>query len=118
MPLAVSGAVSGDAGVAAEPNGITGQTLSWPGGLRLPASGQRPVWYWDPAAPQLSRTFDGVIAASATQIAWAPPGGSQSRGHHGDGPERARFRTCRGIEIAAGSHRGSARSRGGLLPWR
>ena len=28
---------------------------------------------WNPAAPQASRTFDGVIAASATQIAWAPP---------------------------------------------
>ena len=28
---------------------------------------------WDPAAPQPSRTFAGVIAASATQIAWAPP---------------------------------------------
>ena len=28
---------------------------------------------WDPAAPQASRTFDGVIAASATQIAWTPP---------------------------------------------
>jgi hypothetical protein len=27
---------------------------------------------WDPAAPQSSRTFDGVIAASATQIAWSP----------------------------------------------
>ena len=38
-------AVSGDAGVAEEPDGITGQLLSWPGGLRLPASGQRPVWY-------------------------------------------------------------------------
>ena len=27
---------------------------------------------WDPAAPLASRTFDGVIAASATQIAWSP----------------------------------------------
>ncbi len=43
-PLAVSGAVSGASGVAAEPDGITGQTLSWPGGLRVPASGERPVW--------------------------------------------------------------------------
>ena len=42
LPLAVSG----DVGVAAEPNGITGQTLSWPGGLRLPATGERPVWFW------------------------------------------------------------------------
>jgi hypothetical protein len=27
---------------------------------------------WDPAGPQLGRTFDGVIAASASEIAWAP----------------------------------------------
>ena len=27
---------------------------------------------WDPAAPQASRTFDGVLAANATEIAWAP----------------------------------------------
>lgn len=39
-------AVSGDVGVAAEPDGITGRILSWPGGLRLPASGQRPAWFW------------------------------------------------------------------------
>ena len=52
LPLAVSGAVSGASGVAAEPDGITGQTSSWPGGLRLPASGQRPAWFW-PATGQL-----------------------------------------------------------------
>jgi hypothetical protein len=34
---------------------------------------------WDPAAPQASRTFDGVIAASATQIAWAPPCAARCR---------------------------------------
>jgi hypothetical protein len=39
-------AVSGDVGVAAEPDGITGQVLSWPGGLRLPASGEQPAWFW------------------------------------------------------------------------
>jgi hypothetical protein len=27
---------------------------------------------WDPAGPQPGRTFDGVIAASASEIAWAP----------------------------------------------
>jgi hypothetical protein len=46
-------AVSGDAGVAEEPDGITGQTLSWPGGLRLPAAGQRPAWFW-PATGQVT----------------------------------------------------------------
>jgi len=51
-PLRLPLAVSGDAGVAEEPDGITGQLLSWPGGLRLPASGQRPVWYW-PATGQV-----------------------------------------------------------------
>jgi hypothetical protein len=44
-------AVSGDAGVAEEPDGITGQTSSWPGGLRLPATGERPAWFW-PATGQ------------------------------------------------------------------
>jgi len=53
LPLTISGAVSGDAGVAAEPDGITGQTLSWPGGLRLPATGERPVWFW-PATGQVA----------------------------------------------------------------
>ena len=48
LPLAVSG----DAGVAEEPDGITGQTLSWPDALRLPASGERPVWFW-PATGQV-----------------------------------------------------------------
>jgi len=45
-------AVSGDAGVAEEPDGITGQTLSWPGGLRLPEAGQQPAWFW-PATGQV-----------------------------------------------------------------
>jgi hypothetical protein len=34
------------AAVAAVPDGITGPALSWPGGLRLPATGQRPRWFW------------------------------------------------------------------------
>jgi hypothetical protein len=51
-PPAVSGAVSGDAGVVEEPDGITGKILSWPGGLRLPATGERPVWFW-PATGQV-----------------------------------------------------------------
>ena len=52
VPPAVSGAVSGDGAVAAEPDGITGHVLSWPGGLRLPAAGQQPVWFW-PATGKL-----------------------------------------------------------------
>jgi hypothetical protein len=51
-PLAVSGAVSGDAEVADEPDGITGHVLAWPGGLRVPTAGQRPAWFW-PATGQV-----------------------------------------------------------------
>ncbi len=46
VPAGVSGAVSGASGVAADPDGITGQTSPWPGGLRLPVSGERPAWFW------------------------------------------------------------------------
>jgi hypothetical protein len=46
-------AVSGDAGVAEEPDGITGHTSSWPGGLRLPVTGEQPAWFW-PATGQVT----------------------------------------------------------------
>jgi hypothetical protein len=36
---------------------------------------------WDPAAPQASRAFDAVIAASTTQIARAPPCAARCRVH-------------------------------------
>ena len=46
-------------------------------GLLLAPVTQRPGatadTLWDPAAPRSGRTLTGVIAASATQIAWAPP---------------------------------------------
>jgi hypothetical protein len=45
-PAAASGAAAPTAAPAAVPNGITGPALSWPGGLRLPATGQRPAWFW------------------------------------------------------------------------
>jgi len=45
LPPGVARAASGDAGVVAEPDGITGQVLSWPAGLRLPAAGERPAWF-------------------------------------------------------------------------
>jgi len=51
-PVSLPLAVSGDEGVAAEPDGITGQTLAWPGGLRLPAAGPQPAWFW-PATGQV-----------------------------------------------------------------
>lgn len=39
-------AAPGVAALAAVPDGITGPALSWPGGLRLPATGQQPAWFW------------------------------------------------------------------------
>src|SRR5580658_825605 len=49
-PAPASGAPSGagepTTGLASVPEGITGQALSWPGGLRLPSAGQRPAWFW------------------------------------------------------------------------
>jgi len=45
-PAAASGAAEPAAGLAAVPDGITGPALSWPGGLQLPAAGQRPAWFW------------------------------------------------------------------------
>src|SRR3984957_12700186 len=46
-------------------------------GLLLAPVRQRPgtpaYKLWNPADPQASRTFDGVIAASPTEIAWTPP---------------------------------------------
>ncbi len=49
---AASDAAEPAAGLVAVPDGITGPTLSWPGGLRLPATGQRPAWFW-PATGQV-----------------------------------------------------------------
>jgi hypothetical protein len=51
-PGAAAGAAAGAAGLAAVPDGITGPVLSWPGGLRLPAAGPRPAWWW-PGTGQL-----------------------------------------------------------------
>jgi hypothetical protein len=38
-----------------------------------PGPGTMADQLWDPATARASRTFEAVIAASATQIAWAPP---------------------------------------------
>jgi hypothetical protein len=51
-PAAASGAAESTAQLSAVPDGITGQALSWPGGLRLLAAGQRPAWFW-PGSGQL-----------------------------------------------------------------
>ena len=33
-------------GQAAQPDGVTGQTLPWVSGLRLPVAGEQPAWFW------------------------------------------------------------------------
>ena len=38
----------------------------------IPQPGTTADELWDPAAPRASRTFDAVIAATPTEIAWAP----------------------------------------------
>jgi hypothetical protein len=45
-PAAASGAAEPAPALAAVPDGITGPALAWPGGLRLPAAGERPAWFW------------------------------------------------------------------------
>ncbi len=95
VPPAVSGAVSGDAGVAAEPDGITGQTLSWPGGLRLPATGERPEWFW-PATGQVVPIGGLPLQRSGYQFiraagGWAVQAGPSAQAVCGScaGPRRA-----------------------------
>jgi hypothetical protein len=68
------------AGLAAEPDGVTGQTLPVTASMRLPVSGPRPAWFW----PATGRTepIAGLPPDSAgyefTGIAggWAVQGGS------------------------------------------
>jgi hypothetical protein len=45
-PVASSAAAEPEAALAAVPDGITGPALPWPGGLRLPATGPQPAWFW------------------------------------------------------------------------
>jgi hypothetical protein len=53
-PVATSGAAEPAPELAEVPDGIIGPALSWPGGLRLPATGQRPAWLW-PGTGQTAR---------------------------------------------------------------
>ena len=50
-------------------------------GVGDPATGNSDPTLWDPAAPQASRRFEGVIAASAGAIAWAPRCAPRCRVH-------------------------------------
>ena len=92
-PLPV--AVSGDEGVAAQPDGITGPALSWPGGLRLPTTGQRPGWFL-PGTGQLApiggllpqRSGYQFIRAAGGWAVQAAPGAQAGCGSCA-GPRRA-----------------------------
>jgi hypothetical protein len=50
---AASGAAAVVAGRPQGPDGIVGRTLPWDARLRLPATGQRPAWFW-PATGQVT----------------------------------------------------------------
>jgi hypothetical protein len=56
-PVAASAAAEPGAALAAVPDGITGPVLSWPAGLRLPATGQRPAWF-SPGTGQMALIGD------------------------------------------------------------
>jgi hypothetical protein len=45
-PAATLPATQPATGVAAVPDGVTGHTLPWDGGVRLPVAGPRPAWFW------------------------------------------------------------------------
>jgi hypothetical protein len=87
-PVAASGA-------AAVPDGITGPGLSWPSGLRLPADGPRPAWFWPGTGqmvpigglPPLSSGYQFIPAAGG----WAIQAGSGAQAGCDScaGPERA-----------------------------
>jgi hypothetical protein len=95
LPRAASGAAAPAAGLAAVPSGITGPVLSWPGGLRLPATGQRPVWFW-PATGQVApigglppqRSGYQFIRTAGGWAVQADPGTQADCGRCG-GPRRA-----------------------------
>jgi hypothetical protein len=92
---AIPGQVSGDEAVAEEPDGITGDVLAWPGGLRLPATGQQPAWFW-PTTGQVAPV--GGLPARASGYAFyrvaggwavqADPAGPTACGRCA-GPQRA-----------------------------
>jgi hypothetical protein len=72
-------------GVAAVPDGVTGQTLAWDGNVRLPVAGPRPAWFW-PATGR-RETIGGLpSAASGYQFTtvsggWAVQAGPGAQPH-------------------------------------
>jgi hypothetical protein len=87
-PVAVSGA-------EAVPDGITGAGLPWPSGLRLPADGQQPVWFWPGTGhlvpigglPPLPSGYQFIPAAGGWAI--QASSGTQNGCDSCAGPERA-----------------------------
>jgi hypothetical protein len=71
--------------------------------------GGRPIYaLWDVAAAQVSRTFDGVIAASASEIAWTPRCAPACRVHVVD--------LATGRDTVVGLPRGSSATDGAFSP--
>jgi hypothetical protein len=95
LPPALSRAASGDAGVAAEPDGITSPILSWPAGLRLPTGGERPAWFSPDTGqvmpigglPPQRSGYDFIRAAGGWAVQAAP--GKQAVCGSCAGPQRA-----------------------------
>jgi hypothetical protein len=97
-------AAPGPVAVAAGPEGITGPALSWPGGLRLPAAGQRPAWFW-PGTGQLVPIGGLPAQRSGYQFiraagGWAVQAGPQSSCDTCAGPARAVYFLADGAQSA------------------
>ena len=79
---ALPAAVPGDVAAAAGPGGITGRVLSWPGGLRLPAAGEQPAWFWPATGrvapvgglPRQPSGYQFVRVAGGWAVQAGPPG--------------------------------------------
>jgi hypothetical protein len=104
-PVAASGAAQ-PAAVAAVPDGITGPASAWPGGLRLPATGPRPAWFW-PGTGQMvpiaglpsQRSGYGFIRVAGGWAIQAHPGTETSCGTCA-GPPRAVYFLADGARSA------------------
>jgi hypothetical protein len=88
-------AASGASALAAIPDGIKGPVSSWPGGLRLPVTGQRPAWFWPGTGQKvpigglpLRRSGYQFIRAAGGWAIQAGPG-TQARCGACAGPPRA-----------------------------
>jgi len=101
-----SAAVEPAPAVAAVPDGITGPALSWPDGLRLPATGPQPVWFWPGTGqvapigglPQQRSGYEFTRAAGGWAIQASP--GTQVGCATCAGPRRAVYFLADGAQSA------------------